>query len=294
MDRIQAMQLVWEFQVGKLNRSKLLQRLAELLGSQPKASAICALLSELPIPGEPPEVVLAVEGRPDIAPLDGVQASEFTFEHGEGFLAKPADAQENLLGVVVLQEWWGLNDNIKDITMRFAQQGFAALAPDLYHGVVVSEPDEARKIVMEFDMPQAIREIQQAMAYLHGLDEVSGTGVGLVGFCMGGRLVLQTSRMGDGLGAGVAFYGSPLTAQESTEVKAPIMGLYGSEDHGIPVEAVSSMGEALSELGISNEIQVYEGAGHAFFNDTRRSYHPEAASDAWQRTLRWFRTHLSA
>jgi carboxymethylenebutenolidase len=260
--------------------------------SSTPANAICAQLSELPARDTPPAVVLATESSPDVTPLDGVQASNVSFTHGEGFLAKPTKSVDNMLGVVVLQEWWGLNDNIKDITMRFAQEGFAALAPDLYHGVVVSEPDEARKIVMEFDMPQAIREIQQAMAYLQGLEAVGGAGVGLVGFCMGGRLVLQTSRMGNGLGAGIAFYGSPLSDQEASEVKAPIMGLYGSEDHGIPLDAVQGMGEALSELGIVHEIQVYEGAGHAFFNDTRQSFHPEAAADAWQRTLGWLRTHL--
>jgi len=95
-------------------------------------------------------------------------------------------------------------------------------------------------------------------------------------------------------GAAVAFYGSPLPPQAASEVKAPLLGLYGAEDHGIAVESVRAMQAALDQAGIENDMHVYTGAGHAFFNDTRARYHPEAAADAWRRTLDWLRRYLIA
>ncbi|MGH2544039.1 MAG: dienelactone hydrolase family protein, partial [Ardenticatenaceae bacterium] len=115
---------------------------------------------------------------------------------------------------------------------------------------------------------------------------------GIVGFCMGGGLALQTARAEENLGAAVAFYGRPLPANQAREVQAPLLGLYGAEDGGIPVSQVRAMESALDEAGIENEMVIYEGAGHAFFNDTRDSFKLEAAEDAWQRTVAWFEQHL--
>ena len=109
---------------------------------------------------------------------------------------------------------------------------------------------------------------------------------------MGGGLVLQTALVEDDMGAGVAFYGRALSPEQAGRVRAPILGLYGADDRGISVESVRAMETGLNEAGLENEIQVYDGAPHAFFNDTRDSYRPEAASDAWMRTLAWFRDHL--
>jgi carboxymethylenebutenolidase len=209
-----------------------------------------------------------------------------------GYLARP-DQPGPLPAVVVIQEWWGLNDHIKDVTRRLAGEGFVALAPDLYHGAVVSEPDEARKLVMELDMQAAVHEIRHAISFLLSRAYVAGPEVGIMGFCMGGRLVLATARVDERLGAAAAFYGSPLSPDSVSEVKAPLLGLYGAEDGGIPVESVRAMEAALDQAGIEHEMHVYEGAGHAFFNDTRASYRPQAAADAWQRTLAWLSGHLT-
>jgi carboxymethylenebutenolidase len=210
-----------------------------------------------------------------------------------GDLARPGD-EEPRPAVVVIQEWWGLNEHIKDVTRRFAEEGYVALAPDLYHGQVTTEPDEARKLVMELDMAEAVKEIQRGVDHLQEQPYVQGAKVGVVGFCMGGGLVLQTALAEDDMGAGVVFYGRPLEPEQAAQVKAPILGLFGSEDGGIPVDAAQAMHAAFDEAGLENEIQVYEGAQHAFFNDTRdSSYDPEAAADAWPRTLAWFSTHLT-
>jgi carboxymethylenebutenolidase len=117
--------------------------------------------------------------------------------------------------------------------------------------------------------------------------------VGIVGFCMGGGLVLQTALQEDDLSGGVVFYGSPLSAEEAEQVKAPILTFIGTEDR-IPVSGVETMHAGFDAAGIENEFHVYEGAQHAFFNDTRASYDEEAATDAWPRTLAWFRDHLES
>jgi carboxymethylenebutenolidase len=299
MDRIYVMQLVYSFQTGQLSQRDFITQAAAALGSMTTANTLLAACGPTP-QGRPP-VVITASAIAEPPPAQSSTGSQLIAEsaaypgvEGEtltGYLARPA-GEGRRPGVIVIQEWWGLNEHIRDVARRFAQAGFVALAPDLYHGVVVSEPDEARKLVMELDMDEAVREIRQAVAFLGAQDYVAGPQVGIVGFCMGGRLVLQTARAEDHLGAAVVFYGSPLTPQEASEVKAPVLGLYGALDH-IPVVDVRAMHEAFDRAGVDNELHVYEGAGHAFFNDTRSSYRPEAAADAWPRTLSWFREHLS-
>lgn len=299
MDRIYVMQLVHSFQTGQLTQDDFIAQAAAALGSMTTANTLLAACG--PTPQERPPVVVKASEIAETPPAQSTAGSQLITERAvypgveggtlTGYLARPA-GEGRWPGMVIIQEWWGLNEHIKDVARRFAREGFVALAPDLYHGVVVSEPDEARKLVMELDMDEAVREIQQAVAFLGAQDYVADAQVGIVGFCMGGRLVLQTARVEDQLGAAVAFYGSPLTPQEATEVKSPVLGLYGAQDH-IPVLDVRAMHEAFDRAGVDNELHIYEGAGHAFFNDTRSSYRPEAAADAWPRTLTWFREHLS-
>jgi carboxymethylenebutenolidase len=195
--------------------------------------------------------------------------------------------------VVVIQEWWGVDDHIKDVTDRFAAAGYVALAPDLYKGAVATEPDEARKLVMELDMVEAVAEIQQGIEFLLGQDYVSGETVGVIGFCMGGGLVLQTAVASDKVGAAIPFYGTLLTPEEAAQVKAPVQAHYGTEDR-FDLAALEEMGQIIEEeAGHPSEVYVYEGAPHAFFNDTSDSYRPEAAAEAWDRVLAWFEAHLS-
>ncbi|MEJ2210554.1 MAG: dienelactone hydrolase family protein [Anaerolineae bacterium] len=208
-----------------------------------------------------------------------------------GYLARPREGGSHP-AVVVLHEWWGLNEQIEDVARRLAAEGFVALVPDLYHGTVASEPEDARKLAMALDRQAAVREIRQAVDYLLGQEYVAGPSVGITGFCMGGGLVLQTARFEDRLGAAVPFYGAPLAPDVAPEVKAPLLGLYGADDRNISEESVWAMAAALDEAGLENEMHVYEGAGHAFLNDRRDTYRPDAAADAWQRLLAWLRGHL--
>ena len=300
MDRIYVMQLVRSFQVGELSRRDFLKRASVALGSVAAANMLLAACNTFPNETPPPvveEESQETETAGGAETEDGLvtEMVEYTDADGEilmGYLARPA-GDESRPAAVVIQEWWGLNEHIKDVTRRLANEGFVALAPDLYHGAVTTEPDEARKLVMELDMAEAVREIQRAIDYLQEQDYVAGPQAGIVGFCMGGGLVLQTALAEDDLGAGVVFYGRPLEPEQAAQVKAPILGLFGAEDGGIPADAARAMHAAFDEAGLENEIQVYEGAGHAFFNDTRDSYNEAAAADAWPRTLAWFRANLN-
>lgn len=208
-----------------------------------------------------------------------------------GYLVRP-EAPGRYPGVVVIQEWWGLDEHIKDIADRFAREGFIALAPDLYHGKGVSEPDEARKAVMQLDMPAAVREIQSTVAALLDQPTIAGHKVGLIGFSMGGGLVLQTVLVEEKIGAATSFYGAALPHEQAKQVKASVLAIYGGEDHSIPLEAVEEMDIFLDDAGVDHEVLIYPGAGHSFFNDTRDSYDPKAAADAWPRVLAWFRRYL--
>ncbi len=306
MDRVYVMQLVRSFQVGEISRREFLAKATKALGSVAAANMLLAAC--VPAPTEPPPPVVVAQPTEPPAPRatetpepekaeEGLitETVEYLDRDGEtlmGYLARPADADPQP-AVVVIQEWWGLDNHIQDVTRRFAQAGFVALAPDLYHGTVVSEPDEARKLVMELDMQEAVREIQQAIGFLLEQDYVAGPKVGIVGFCMGGGLALQTALTEENLGAVVAFYGQPLSPEQARAVKTPVLGLYGAEDTGIPVNSVRAMEAALEEAGVENEFHIYAGAAHAFFNDTRQSYNPDAAADAWSHTLAWFRDHLT-
>ena len=207
-----------------------------------------------------------------------------------GYLAQPEGVARG--GLIVIQEWWGLNDDIKGIADRYAAEGFLAFAPDMYHGELSTEPDEARKLAMSMDRDLAAREIDAAVAWLkseHGVAKV-----GCTGFCMGGGLTLATAaRPTSSVGAVHAYYGPPrLAADEIATIKAPVMGSYGADDQGISAESVQEFQQALEDNGVTNDFKIYEGAGHSFFN-AGPAHHEPSAQDSWQRSLEWFGQHLS-
>lgn len=209
-----------------------------------------------------------------------------------GYLARPGDTTQTYPAIIVLQEWWGLVPHIKDVAERFAKAGFIALAPDLYHGQTASEPDEARKLVMELDRERVMTELEAAARYLQQLDGVGSTKVGIVGWCLGGAIAFGMATRSESIGATVGFYGRPPGEEEVAQIQAPVLGLFGELDQGIPPEAAHAFEEALTKHGIPHEIHVYPDAHHAFFNETRPIYHPEHATNAWQRTVGWFNRHL--
>ena len=211
-----------------------------------------------------------------------------------GYLVRP-EGDGPFLGVVVIQEWWGLNDQIKGVANRLAEEGFAALTPDLYRGKVAQEPDEARKLVMEFNQEQAVKDIQGAVNYLVAQPFVVPKKAGVMGFCMGGGLAAMMSYKGHDVGAVAVFYGGrDWTDEVVASISAPFLGLYGEADQSIPLSTIEDLRHKLQAHHKPHEIVVYPGAPHAFFNEERPSYRPEAAEDAWKRTLDWLRRYLTA
>ena len=210
--------------------------------------------------------------------------------NASGYLAKPASGSGK--GVIVIQEWWGLNGNIKGIADRFAAEGFVALAPDMYHGTVTAEPDEAGKLLMALNVPQAEKDLRGAVTYLKNL---TGGPVGTVGFCMGGALSLFAACTNNGdVGACVDFYGGhPMVKYDFDVLTAPVLGIWAEHDDFVNPN-VPGYEAALKERGKTYEFITYPGTQHAFFNDehSEPEYNPAAAKDAWEKTLAFYRKHL--
>jgi carboxymethylenebutenolidase len=196
--------------------------------------------------------------------------------------------------VIVIQEWWGLNDNIKDIATRFAREGFAAVAPDLYHGVVTKEPDEAGKLMMRTDMSRASRELVGAAEYLDAQPYTAGHGIGAVGFCMGGGLALTLACDSPLIKAVAPFYGvNPDPIDRVRLLQGPVLAIYAEHDEWAGPPVRQALEAALRANGKKYQIEVYPGTEHAFFNDTRPEvFKPEAAADAWNKVIALFRATL--
>jgi carboxymethylenebutenolidase len=207
-----------------------------------------------------------------------------------GYLATPATGPGP--GVLVLQEWWGLVPHIKAVCDRFATEGFTALAPDMYHGQTATEPDGAGKLFMALNIGRAEKDLRGAATYLRG--HSSTAKIGAVGFCMGGQLALFAATLNPAVGACVNFYGiHPNVKPDYGKLSGPVLGLFAEKDTFVTPQVAREVHAAILKAGKHSEIHIYPGADHAFFNDERPDvHHPAAATDAWRRTLAFFRQHL--
>ncbi len=208
-----------------------------------------------------------------------------------GYLARPADRPAGLPGLIVIHEWWGLNDNVETMARMFARAGYAALAVDLY-GQIAEDADGARALMEKVKTDEADDNLRQAYAYL--TDQLKAPKVGVIGWCFGGGWSLNTALLlPDQIDATVIYYGRLVTDRDRlATLKMPILGLFGAEDRGITVDQVREFEAALKSLGKDADIHVYEGAGHAFANPSGTRYQPEAAKDAWERTLAFLAKNL--
>ncbi|MDH3402069.1 MAG: dienelactone hydrolase family protein [Acidobacteriota bacterium] len=211
----------------------------------------------------------------------------------EGYLARPA-AGAARGGILVIQEWWGLNDNIRTMARRFAEEGYVALAVDLYEGGVAETRDEAMALMGKAtEQPGRLEEnLRAAHAYLRaaGVDSI-----GAVGWCFGGGWALRTAiLLGDELDAAVVYYGRVVTDDELAAIGAPVLGHFGSEDGGIPIAGVRAFEARMQDLGKEVTVYVYEGADHAFANPSGTRYDAAAAELAWDRTLDFFAAHVGS
>jgi carboxymethylenebutenolidase len=209
-----------------------------------------------------------------------------------GYLALPERGSGP--GVIVIQEWWGLVPHIKNVCERFADEGFVALAPDLYHGRSTTSPDEAGKLMMALNIDRAEKDLRGAIEFLLAHESVAGETIGTVGFCMGGALSLYAASKNEQVGACVVFYGGhPKIKFDLENMRAPLLGIYGERDDFATPALARELEAKMKSLGKSAEIHIYDDADHAFFNDERPEvFNATAAADAWQRTLRFLREHL--
>ena len=208
-----------------------------------------------------------------------------------GYLAEPEGEGP---GVVVLQEWWGLVDEIKGVCERFAAEGFVALAPDLYHGETTDQPDEAQQKLMALNMEEAEKEMRGAVQALLANPKCNGA-IGTVGFCMGGGLSVWAAATNQDVGAAVSFYYVlPHGKPDFSQINGPVLGHFGTADDFIPTDDAKALEEEIREAGVDVKFHYYEGAGHAFFNEEDRlgTFSPEHAANAWIRTVDFFRQHL--
>jgi carboxymethylenebutenolidase len=206
----------------------------------------------------------------------------------DGYLAVPGS--DSGPGVIVIQEWWGLVEHIRDVADRFAAEGYVALAPDFFHGAKTDEPDEAMRLLMGLAMDQAAKDIHGSARYLDSRDEVTSNGVGVVGFCMGGSLALWSGALADEVKVAVAFY--PALPWEKM---SPTWGNYANksamihaseEDGTSHADGVQTAIKGIEQAGGTVEVYDYPGSHHAFFNNERPEVHDKEHSDAaWRRSL---------
>jgi carboxymethylenebutenolidase len=210
----------------------------------------------------------------------------------DGVLAEPSGTGK-APSVVLIQEWWGINDHIKSLADRLAKEGFLVVAPDLYHGKIAKDAGEANALMTELDTLAAMKEIAAAVAFAKTHARSNGN-VGVMGFCMGGALSFAAACHVEGLGAVVPFYGTPPAEKvDYAKVTAPILAHFAKNDDWATVAKAEAIKKQLDELGKPMHLEVYD-AGHAFVNDTRpEAYDEKSAKLAWQRSIDFLKKNLT-
>lgn len=205
-----------------------------------------------------------------------------------GFLAEPA-SPGSYPGVVMIHEWWGLNDNIRDMARELAKEGYVVLAVDLFSKVAATA-EEARAQTAALDQEKALKNLRAAAAYLRGKGAAK---IASLGWCFGGGQSLRVALSGEKLDATVIYYGQLITdGQELKKISWPVLGIFGDQDTSIPVATVNEFGAALNNLGVQNSIHIYPNVGHAFANPSGMNYAAEATKDAWAKTVLFLETNL--
>src|SRR5918995_6576557 len=251
-----------------------------------------------------------LSGDDDANSQSGLQNQSINyFDGSSGYLVYPdttnatstsgqqQQQQQKLPGVVMIHEWWGLNDNIKDMANELASEGYVVLAADLYNGEVATESSRAMELVSSVsnNPDQAIANLQSAVSYLGSLGNVNSSRIASLGWCFGGDQSLQLALNSEQnpLATTVIYYGNLVNdTNEISKINWPVLGIFGDQDQSIPVESVNAFEQALNETGITNEIYIYPGVGHAFANPSNDNYAPQETADAWKKTLAFLKKYV--
>jgi carboxymethylenebutenolidase len=212
-----------------------------------------------------------------------------------GHFVFPADMVDPLPGLIVVHEWWGLNDGVRAMADRLAAEGYIVLAVDLFGGKTADFPPEARELMLAALQKPQLAEENLRQAYEFVRDTGGAPRIGSLGWCFGGAWAFNTALLfPDELDAAVIYYGQvPADEDRLAPLNVPILGLFAENDRGIPVESVRSFERVLEKLGKDYEIEIYPGVGHAFANPSGTSYNGDVAREAWDRTVRFLRKHLT-
>ena len=224
------------------------------------------------------------------------------YDNISGYLATPqsniSTADKALPAAVMIHEWWGLNDNIKEMADQLANEGYMVLAVDLFNGTVAANPEEAGQLAgaVRDNPSNAISNLQSAVRYLASLENVNSSRIASLGWCFGGGQSLQLAlniEPGFPLAATGLYYGNLVTDQEElSKIKWPVLGIFGDQDQSIPVDQVRQFEESLNATSVPNEIYVYDGVGHAFANPSNDNYAPQETADAWAKTLAFLKKNV--
>ena len=211
-----------------------------------------------------------------------------------GALVRPAGVAEPLPGVIVIHEWWGLNDHVVQMAKRIAAEGYTVLAVDLYGGETATTPDGAMALMRAATARPAVLTDNLRQAYAFLADQQGADRVAVLGWCFGGGQALRAAlAMPTDLSAAVVYYGQPVTDRQAlAALQMPVLGLFGGADTSIPADTVAAFRRALDAAGVANEIVTYPGAAHAFANPSGERYDAAAAEDAWRRTTVFLARHL--
>lgn len=233
-----------------------------------------------------------------IAPTSAVDSETLPYADVDnelvyGYLAYPSGVTEPPPAIIMIHEWWGLNDNIRAMANRLAAEGYMVLAIDLYNGQTAISPEEARvRMLQVVENPEPAREnIRQALDFL---EIAEAPAVGSIGWCFGGGWSLNMAMLfPDRIDASVIYYGQVTDDEDKLRaIDAPLLGLFAADDRGIKVETVNAFEETLHRLRKDAEIHIYPGVGHAFANPTGNNYNVKAAEDSWSRTISFLQMHL--
>ena len=209
------------------------------------------------------------------------------------FQANPSAAGPHP-GLIVIQEFWGVNDHIKDVTRRFASEGFVSLAVDLYDDRIATNPQEARQMLQSVDQKTALEKLNAGVSTLKADPQIAGGKIGVVGFCMGGHFALLLASENKEIRAASPFYGRVPPSEVLEKISVPVLCVYAGKDDHIPTSEPARVGEVLGRKGVPVEVKIYPDAHHAFMNDTRKEvYKADDAKDAWTRAVSFFKTHLA-
>lgn len=314
MQRYLVHEFVEDYEDGILSRRDMISRVLHITGSAAAAATTLTLLGVKA--GGAQEATPALPEGPQ-SPLSiaaddpSVIAGDVSFPGGDGstitaYQAMPANVQGMDMAspvaapafplILICHENRGLTDHIRDVTRRFAVNGYLASAVDLLSReggtAAIADPSEIPAILTEGDPARHVADFQAALTYYGSVPEADMSRAGMNGYCFGGGITWQAAAAIPELKAAVPFYGPPPPLDVVPNIQAAVLGVYSSDPDDFASEGLTELEAALGEAGITYQINIYRDSGHAFHNDTGARYAPEAAAGAWEDTLNWFALYL--